>query len=86
MSVPMYAAHKNYYFNVNQLSSANPFNTNPAAIYNPYQPPKPVVMPVSQPKQQSQTMKPQNANTFAGNSLYKNTTNKYVSNMNPTLL
>lgn len=80
MSVPMYGAQKNYHFNVNQLSSSNPFNTNPTNTYNPYQPPKQQNAPLSQTKPLAQTTTPYTGN----NSLYKNTPNKFISNMNPS--
>ena len=80
MSVPMYSTQKNYHFNVNQLSSSNPFNTNPSNTYNPYQPTKQQNATLSQNKQPTQTSTPYTGN----NSLYTNTPNKFISNMNPS--
>ena len=79
----LYGSQRNYHFLHNQLSASNPFNN--LNTYNAYQQkvsslPKnnvPMVNPLTNTANQY-------TNSFAKNSLYSNTQNKFLSNINPT--
>ena len=76
-------SQRNYHFLHNQLSASNPFNN--ISTYNAYQQ-KASSLPKNNIPQTTPLSNTANqyTNSFAKNSLYSNTQNKFLSNLNPT--